>query len=179
MTWSSKGRPALILCLLLGACHPGKLQESQASPISASAGTGPIELGAFEMASITAAGVSVDLDVTAFAKGPLAKTDTDVLTGIVTHGPYVIGYGFGQGEALACCDPASEVFVNTTASGTGDYVFTDSFAGYGGYGDMKFGVTNGLVLAISGPSREDLVRATEGFMSDVRQTRPEVMRPAP
>ncbi|MEZ5934151.1 MAG: hypothetical protein R3F54_19880 [Alphaproteobacteria bacterium] len=137
----------------------------------------PVELSAYQMDRVSAAGVSVDITTSGLAKGQYGEVSTDVLTGIVGLGPRQIGYGFGSGDAVACCGDDSEVVLDTTASGTGDYVFTDTYTAYGGDGVTKTGVTQGIVLVLSGPSREELVAATREYLDQVMLAPPSTYRP--
>ncbi|MGI9416828.1 MAG: hypothetical protein ACR2RA_03205 [Geminicoccaceae bacterium] len=127
----------------------------------------PMELSAFDMSRVSAAGVSVGMDSSALISGQYGDTDTDVMTGIVTRGPRTIGYGFGSGEAFACCGDDADVLLDMTASGTGDYVFTDTHTVYGGNGVTKFGISQGIVLALSGPSHQELVAATRDYIDQL------------
>ena len=147
------------------------LQASdQASPVTTAGRM--IALTETELDGVSAAGVGVDVETMAFATGQFGQTATDLVTGIVANGPVVIGYGFGVGEAIACCGPDAEVRLGTSLSGTGDYVFQDSFTAYGDHGGLKSGVTNGLVLALSGLPREVLAAATRDYISKVHMAPP-------
>ena len=125
-----------------------------------------------ELDGVTAAGAGVDIDMSAFATGQIALTATDLVTGVVSNGPVVVGYGFGVGEATACCGPDAEVRLDISMSGTGDYVFEDSFTAYADHGGWKSGVANGLVLALSGLPREVLAAATRDYIDQVYMAPP-------
>ncbi len=129
------------------------------------------------MDQVSAAGVGVDLDVAALASGQFGETDTNAITGVVANGPRVIGYGFGSGEAIACCGDDADVQLDVTASGEGEYVFSDTYTAYGSDGVRKFGVAQGIVLALSGPSREELVAATKDYLDQIALAPPSTYRP--
>lgn len=138
----------------------------------------PIELSARDMSRVSAAGVTVEMDSSALTFGQYGDTDTDVMTGIVNIGPRTIGYGFGSGEAFACCGDEADVHLDMTASGTGDYVFTDTHTVYGGDGVTKFGLSHGIVLALSGPSREELAAATRDYLDQLSMAGPSTYQPS-
>lgn len=171
----SSAMSALTAVLLtIGACTPNHSSEN-AKPGTTS--HLPIILTAFDMDRVSAAGVSVEMDSFALVSGEFGQTDTDVITGVVALGPKQIGYGFGTGEAVACCGDDSEVLLDMTASGTGDYVFADTHTVYGSDGVTKFGISQGIVLALSGPSREELVAATKGYISQLALAPPSTYQP--
>lgn len=130
------------------------------------------------MSRVSAAGVSVEIDSFAQVSGQFGAADTDVMTGIVALGPTTIGYGFGRGEAIVCCGDNSEVFLDMTASGAGDYVFTDTYTAYGSDGVKKFGLSQGVALALSGPSREELVAGTRDYIDQLALAPPSTYRPS-
>jgi len=166
----------LTLTLLgMGACT-SKPSPQDRQTVSASAA--PLELTAGELDRVSAAGVAVDVDVLAMVKGQFGQADTDVMTGVVAVGPQVIGYGFGSGEAVVCCGEDSELVLETTASGVGDYVFADTHTVYAGDGTTKYGLTQGVVLALSGPSRAELIAATADYINAVRQAPPSTYLPS-
>ena len=138
----------------------------------------PIQLTSYDMDRVSAAGVSVEMDSSALVSGHFGQADTDVMTGIVSLGPNVIGYGFGSGEGIACCGEDSEVQLDMTASGAGDYVFADTHMVYGGDGVTKVGVAQGIVLALSGPSRDELAAATKDYIGHLAQAPPSTYRPS-
>jgi hypothetical protein len=169
-TWAA----AIASVLAAGACAPaGSSALSAARTVDGQ----PIELTALQMERVSAAGVSVEITTSGLAKGQYGDVNTDVLTGIIGVGPRQIGYGFGSGEAVACCGDDSEVVLDTTAFGTGDYVFEDSYTAYGGDGVRKTGVTQGLVLALSGPSRDELVAVTRDYLDQLMLAPPSTYRP--
>ena len=171
----SPATSALTLVLLAtGACTP--VDSSKRVQLK-TADHPPIQLTAFVMDRISAAGVSVEMDSSAMVSGQFGQADTDVMTGIVGLGPNVIGYGFGSGEAVACCGDDSEVQLDMTASGAGDYVFAETHTAYGGNGITKFGVAQGIVLALSGPSREALESATRDYVSQLALAPPSTRQP--
>lgn len=157
---------ALVMMPLLtvGACTNAGASD-RVSP--ATAAPQPMALTVAELDRVTAAGVSVDIETLAFATGQFGQTETDLVTGVVSRGPLVLGYGFGSGEAVACCGPDAEVRLDTIATGTGSYVFEDTFTAYANNGGVKSGITNGLVLALSGLPRDVLAAATQHYISKI------------
>lgn len=161
--------------LATSACTP----SSSPTPLKPStASHSPIQLTSYDLDRVSAAGVSIEMDSSALVSGQFGQADTDVMTGIVSLGPKVIGYGFGSGEGVACCGEKSEVQLDMTASGTGDYVFADTHMVYGGDGVTKVGVAQGIVLALSGPSRDELAAATKHYIGQLAKAPPSTYRPS-
>ena len=138
----------------------------------------PTILTALDMDRVSAAGVSVEIESSALVSGSSGQANTDVITGVVALGPKQVGYGFGAGEAVACCGGDGDVQLDITASGMGDYVFEDTHTVYGSDGVTKFGISQGIVLVLSGPSREELVAATKGYISQLQLAPPSTYQPS-
>ena len=103
----------------------------------------PQVLTVAELDTITAAGASVDVDTFAAAFGNDATAVTDVRT-LVIDSPWVsAGIGWGVGEAVACCGPASSVDVRASVHGEGDLVRGRAVQLERDNGVLAVGVTTG------------------------------------
>jgi hypothetical protein len=120
---------------------------SAASPAAGKAE--PQVLSVAEMDTVTAAGPVVNVNTFAAALGNYANTTTDVRTLVIDlpWGSVALGWGFGQ--AVACCGPASAVGVGTSLSGEGDVAQGRASEVRSDNDVLAVAVTTGWVLAIS------------------------------
>ena len=105
-----------------------------------------------ELATITAAGVLVDVSSIAAALGDLGIAGTDANTFVFGGEHWDVGIGTTIGQALACCGEQADVEVGSAALGIGDYVRgTTRLVGRDGdeRGRWAHGISLGFVLALS------------------------------
>jgi len=152
--------PALVT-LLIAATAPSVVKA------------GPRPLTDAEMDGVTAAGIAVEVDVYARARGHIAHTRTAsrALTRIV-EGRIQVGAGFAEGQAYACCGSGSSVAVGSSAAGAGDVVEGGSFSHVfhgaaltadGAFERFAFGYSAALLLTASfGGQRDSRARGDPG-----------------
>lgn len=129
----------------------------------------PRVLADWELDSITAAGVLLDVNSIAAALGDFASTRTDANI-FTLHSDDLnldTGVGVTTGQAFACCGEDADVEVGSTAVGMGDYVrgITHTI-GQDGSERHRFarGFSLGFVLAISSNSHFANAREEHGAM---------------
>jgi uncharacterized protein (DUF2126 family) len=75
-----------------------------------------------ELATITAAGVLVDVTSIVAAFGAAAGTRTDAMTSAFVGEHVGVGVGVAIGQAFACCGQSADVEVGSVAVGIGNYL---------------------------------------------------------
>jgi hypothetical protein len=138
----NKGTVAIILALMA----PGDAMAE------------PKVLADWELDSITAAGVLVDVSSIAAALGDFAKAKTDADTFAFDGKTLDLGVGITMGQALACCGEEADVEVGSAVLGIGDIVhgFTHRVEHDGR--SLAHGLSVGFVLAMSFENHSATVR---------------------
>lgn len=142
----------VLLGMMTSACAAPEFRAVAAGGTGMAATTEPMVLADLELASITAAGVVVDVGSFAVARGDLTLASTDADTIALSREAYDLGLGFTRGFALACCGKKAGVEVASVAVGSGDIVRgTTHSSGQNGDdgGRWVVGHSLGFVLALS------------------------------
>jgi hypothetical protein len=135
-TWGNavnKGTVAIILALMA----PGDAMAE------------PQVLADWELDSITAAGVLVDVSSIAAALGDFAKAKTDANTFAFDGKTLDLGVGITMGQALACCGEEADVEVGSAVLGIGDIVHGVTHAVEHDGRPLAYGLSLGFVIALS------------------------------
>jgi hypothetical protein len=109
----------------------------------------PKVLADWELDSITAAGVLVDVSSIAAALGDFANAKTDADTSVFDGKTLDLGVGITMGQVLACCGDDAEVEVGSAAAGIGDIVHGVTHAVEHDGRPLAYGLSVGFVLAVS------------------------------
>jgi hypothetical protein len=109
----------------------------------------PQVLADWELDSITAAGVLVDVSSIAAALGDFAKAKTDADTFAFGGKHLDLGVGITMGQAIACCGKDADVEVGSVVLGIGDIVHGVTHAVEHDGGPLAYGLSVGFVIAMS------------------------------
>jgi hypothetical protein len=109
----------------------------------------PKVLADWELDSITAAGVLVDVSSIAAALGDFAFTQTDANTLAFVGEHLDVGVGVTMGEALACCGEQAAVEVGSAVLGVGDIVHGAAQRIEHDGRPWAYGLSVGFVIALS------------------------------
>lgn len=109
----------------------------------------PKVLADWELDSITAAGVLVDVSSIAAALGDFAKTKTDADTFAFGGKTLDLGIGITIGQALACCGEDADVEVGSAVLGIGDIVHGTTHRVKHDGRHLAYGLSVGFVVALS------------------------------
>jgi hypothetical protein len=116
---------------------------------SAAVGGEPRVLSDPELATITAAGVLVDVSSVAAALGDLGIAVTDANTRVYGGEQMDVGIGITIGQAFACCGENTDVEVGSSAVGVGDIVHGVAHGVEHEGRLFAYGLSMGFVVALS------------------------------
>jgi hypothetical protein len=102
-----------------------------------------------ELATITAAGVLVNVSSVAAALSELGIAVTDANTGVYGGEQMDVGIGITMGQAFACCGENTDVEVGSSALGVGDIVHGAAHGVEHKGSLFAYGLSVGFVLALS------------------------------
>jgi hypothetical protein len=136
-------------CLLMAKVNWAAAAVLLGFTTSTPAADEPTVLSDLELDAITAAGVLVDVNSFATARGGLALSRTDSDTFVLGGKTFDLGVGRTMGLAFACCNEEAEVVVGSGVVGLGDiaHSITHSVEHDGRFLDVA--LSAGFVLALS------------------------------
>jgi hypothetical protein len=130
----------------------------------------PKVLSNSELDAITAAGILVEVDSFSMAIGDVGRARTDAKT-FAFGGRYVdLGVGITRGQALACCGEEADVEVGSEVLGIGDLVQGVTHAVEHDGLLLAFGLSAGLVIAVSFDDRPAMLRGLRPGLADFRDS---------
>jgi hypothetical protein len=106
-------------------------------------------LSDYELDSITAAGVLLDVNSVAAALGDFANTRTDANTLVFKGEDLDLGVGITIGQALACCGEDANIGVGSEVLGIGGIVHGTTHRVKHEGGRLAYGLSVGFVVALS------------------------------
>jgi hypothetical protein len=132
----------------------------------------PQVLADWELDSITAAGVLVDVNSIAAALGDFGRANTGAKTFVFDGRTLDLGIGVTIGQSLACCGKDADVEVDSTVLGSGDYVRGTMLSVEHDGTDRRrwaHGTSLGFILAISFEGHSAVTRdAHLAMLEDLR-----------
>ena len=158
----NKGTVAIILALMT----PGDAMAE------------PKILADWQLDSITAAGVLVDVSSIAAALGDFARANTDANTFAFGGKHLDLGVGITMGQAIACCGKDADVEVGSVVLGIGDIVHGVTHTVKHDSSALAQGFSMGFVLAISFEEHFAKVRGQQLKVPDEHLLRFEELRTA-
>ena len=118
----------------------------------------PMVISDYELDSITAAGILIDVNSVVAALGDFGNTRTDASTSVFSGEHLDVGVGITTGQALACCGQYADVEVGSAVLGTGDIVHGTTHRVKHDGRRLAYGLSVGFVLAASFENHSATVR---------------------